>query len=57
MTAQTLITERTRMARDIAIAAIACIAVVGGIGAAAVKADEHYRAEALINQENLTWKQ
>lgn len=41
----------------ITVLALITLAVMGCIGAAAVEADEHYRAEALINQEaSVSWK-
>ena len=57
MTARDLIISYTTDRLWFACLAALTLAVMGCIGAAAIQADDHYRAEALINQENLTWKQ
>lgn len=53
-----LITENTVNRLWFACLALITLAVMGGIAAAAVKADHEFKRQALINQErNVTWKQ
>jgi hypothetical protein len=55
MSAILLEAQATRL--RITVYGLLTLAVMGCIGAAAVKADDHYRAEAMINQEaTATWK-
>lgn len=55
MTASTLILDRQRIALH-AVLGGSIILVLAALAFAAVTADEKFKREALINQENITWQ-